>query len=77
MKQWQKYLISLPIVVQNQILTIVWLLIAWNYENQDIKKLQWEKNFYRCRVWKLRIIYSLIWNDIIIKYIWPRGDIYK
>ncbi len=77
MKQWQKYLATLPIAMQNQIATVLWLLIAWNYENLDIKKLQWEKNLYRCRVWKLRIIYSSLWDSIIIKYIWPRWDVYK
>jgi mRNA-degrading endonuclease RelE of RelBE toxin-antitoxin system len=43
----------------------------------DIKKLKWNKDLYRCRVWKIRIIFSKIDNKWLVKLIDFRWDIYK
>ena len=77
MKQRQKYLASLSTDIQKRLVDVIELLISWKRDRLDIKQLQWEKNFYRCRVWSLRIIFSTEWKDITIRYIGPRWDIYK
>ena len=48
-------------------------------QNLDIKKLKWESNLYRLRVWKYRIIFEKHEDKLVILVIniWARGDIYK
>jgi mRNA-degrading endonuclease RelE of RelBE toxin-antitoxin system len=43
----------------------------------DIKRLQWVNNMYRCRIWKIRIIFTKINKKWIIKLIDFRWNIYK
>ncbi len=47
---------------------IVWL---------DIKPLEWKNNHFRCRVWKIRVLYHYNDKEIIIDKIWFRWDVYK
>ena len=42
----------------------------------DIKKLQWKKDYYRCRIWKFRIIfYHKNWKYFVVEG-WYRWDVY-
>ena len=43
----------------------------------DIKKLEWEKNMYRVRKWKIRIIFKKLWNTGLIIDMNYRSQIYK
>ena len=43
----------------------------------DTKPLEGEKNAYRLRVGKWRIVFQMFENEIIIRDIGSRGDIYK
>lgn len=46
--------------------------------NLDIKKLQWETNRYRLRIWKYRFLYEISEEKITIYFYdaWSRWDIY-
>lgn len=43
----------------------------------DVKPLQGEKDIYRIRIGKYRLLFTLIDNVIIIVNMGSRGDIYK
>lgn len=50
------------------------------YENNlDIKKLSWEENCFRLRIWKYRFKYKIIEQEIVVYFydVWSRWDIYK
>ncbi len=49
-----------------------------NLNHLDITQLTWKKWYFRCRVWKFRIIFYKddSW-DYVIEQIWSRWDIYK
>ena len=44
----------------------------------DIKKLQWETNRYRLRIWKYRFLYEIYEEKVIIYFYdaWSRWGIY-
>lgn len=52
-------------------------IMHWNFEWLDIKKLAWEKEVMRCRLWNLRIVFKKEWNSYAIIDIWTRWDIYN
>ena len=45
----------------------------------DIKKLKWQKNIYRLRIWKYRFLYEIFEDRILIFFfdVGSRWDIYK
>jgi mRNA interferase RelE/StbE len=43
----------------------------------DIKPIIGEKDIYRIRVGKYRILFTIIDNVVLISRIGPRGDVYK
>ncbi|MFZ3136826.1 MAG: type II toxin-antitoxin system RelE/ParE family toxin [Thermodesulfovibrionales bacterium] len=43
----------------------------------DIKPILGEKDIYRIRVGRYRILFTIIDNVVLISSIGPRGDIYK
>jgi mRNA interferase RelE/StbE len=43
----------------------------------DIKPIIGEKDIYRIRVGKYRILFTIIDNVVLISKIGPRGDVYK
>ena len=76
-KSWQKFLKKQNLRSKNRLDNIIDRIISWNYKNLDVIRKKWESNIFRCRVWKIRIIFFDDWDNIIIKEIWNRWNIYK
>lgn len=63
---------------QTQILLdIIQKIQNLNFEGLDIKKIQWKKDFYRVRTWKLRVIFYFRGKEVFIDNIGYRWQIYK
>ncbi len=77
-KDYLKRLRKMPPHFQFKFINIIDSIEKWNLDELDIKELSWKKWFFRCRVWKFRIIFykDLNWN-YFIEEIWSRWDIYK
>jgi len=43
----------------------------------DTKPVQGEKNIYRLRVGKYRVLFAVVGDTVLIVKIGPRGDVYK
>jgi len=77
-KQWQKRLQTYPKNIRTKIEQTIVALLQKQFDLLDIKEMKWErKGHYRCRKWDIRIIYQTEWEDIIIKKIDSRWDVYK
>lgn len=59
------------------ILDIMKKISNWDVLDLDSKKLKWEKDLYRVRKWKIRIIFKKEWTKWIIINIDYRENIYK
>jgi len=75
---WIKFLKSQNKDISFKIYDIVEKIINWNTTWLDIKSLSWKENYFRCRIWNIRIIYTknISW-EVEIKKIWYRWDVYK
>ncbi len=63
-------------IYRDQIYDSVIKIKNWNWESLDIKRIWWKKWYYRCRIWKIRIIFfEKDWNYFVDE-VWYRGDIY-
>ena len=69
-KQREKYIKKINKQKQIELLQILEQIFSLNRHKLDIKKIQWQKNIYRCRIWDLRIVFEQINNKITIKNIW-------
>ncbi len=72
-----KFLLKLSLRERRLILEILENILSLDLRNLDVKKLQWKKNLFRVRKWKIRIIFkkdSWIWTIININY---RNKVYK
>ncbi len=76
-KIWVKFLQKIDKKIAENIYIIIQKLLDKEFENLDIKKMKWEKFLYRCRYGNIRIIYFYDEEDLIIKKIGFRWDIYK
>ena len=76
-KAWQKFLLKLDDKTRTLLEKILFNIIQNNIENLDIKPLQWKENMFRCRVGKIRIMYSYKNDNVFIEDIGYRGNIYK
>ncbi len=76
-KSWQKFLLKLDLKSRENLEIILSKLIKRDFIDLDIKPISWKKWFFRCRNWKIRIIYSYKNDKIFIEDIWYRWDIYK
>ena len=77
MDKIDKFLLKLSLSERLILLGILEQIMISDIEMLDVKKLSWEKDLFRVRKWKIRIIFRDEWgkNDIInIDY---RGNIYK
>lgn len=69
MKQWEKYLKSLPGSEQLKLIMVIQKLLAHQREQLDMKPLQGKKGWWRCRSGKLRILLSIQGQTIMIEYL--------
>lgn len=76
-KSWQKFLLKLDLKSRENLEIILSKLIKRDFIDLDIKPISWKKWFFRCRNWKIRIIYSYKNDKIFIEDIWYRWEIYK
>lgn len=76
-KAWQKFLQKLELKYRENLEIILLKIMKKDFSDLDIKPVSWKKWFFRCRAWKIRIIYSYRNEIIIIEDIWFRWDIYK
>ena len=60
-----------------EILKIIKQILDWNFDDLDIIKMKWYEHHYRCRIWKIRIIfYEKKWKYFVDK-VGYRWDVYK
>jgi len=72
LKEARKFLSSLPKDQQQRVANAIFDLPIG-----DVKPLEGEKSAFRLRVGKWRIVYQIVDDEIIIRKIRSRGDIYK
>ena len=72
LKRGKKFMLGLPQREQHRIADAIFKL-----PQGDTKLLEGEKNAYRLRVGKWRIVYQILDDEVIIRDIGSRGDIYK
>ncbi len=66
-KQWRK----------DEILLAVEKIKNWDFFWLDIAMISWKTGYYRCRIWKIRILFFEKGSNYYIEEVWMRGDIYK
>lgn len=76
-KAWMKNLAKLDLKLRKRVEFVIWKIIIWDFELLDIKKLEWNKDLFRCRVWNIRIVYYKNNDVYIIKNLDFRWRIYK
>ena len=76
-KKWQKKLDKLDRKLSEKLYLIIKDIIYLNLDWYDIDTIKWEKNKFRIRKWKIRIIFEKTEKKWIIENIDFRGDIYK
>lgn len=62
---------------KEEILSIVWQILTWDFKWLDIIKIKWKINYFRCRIWKIRIIFYEQNNKYYVDKIGYRWDVYK
>lgn len=64
-KKVKKFLANHELVAR-QFYDKIYYLVDNNLQNIDIKKLSWQDNKYRLRIWKYRFLYEIIDDKILI-----------
>lgn len=77
MKDYLKFLERLPKPLRLKIIKVVEQIAAGKLQNLNIKPLQGQKDFFRCRVGKIRVIFFKSDQGNVIFNIGFRGDVYK
>ena len=72
-----KFLLNIPKKSSLALIDALEKIHMLKLENLDIKKMKWEKNKYRMRIWQYRIIFQKNWKHWEIIKINTRGTIYK
>ena len=62
-KQREKYISKLNSKERKKLISTVNQIVSNELLNLDIRKVRWEDNIYRCRVWKLRILFKYDWKN--------------
>lgn len=52
-----KFILKLNLKQQIVLKEIIDKILVWNFEWLDIRKINWKMDYYRCRSWKIRIIF--------------------
>ncbi len=74
-EQWQKYIEKSK--YKQKLRQCAIDIMNNNLEHYDVKELHWYECWYRLRVGDIRIVYEKCTNGNRIRYIGPRGDVYK
>ena len=77
MLKWQKFLLKLTLKKQVSLKNIIDKILSWDLNWLDIKSIRLSNGYYRCRYWKVRIIFHKDGNRYFIKDIDFRWNIYK
>ena len=77
MLKWMKFILKLELEQQILFKEIVDNILIWNLDGLDITKMKGINNFYRCRKWKIRIIFYKDNNNYYINDIDFRWRVYK
>lgn len=77
MLKWIKFILKLDIKKQIILKEIIDKILGWNFVWLDIKKIIWKDNYYRCRNWKIRIIFYKENSEYFIDDVDFRWRIYK
>lgn len=77
-KKYIKRLKKMPPDFQFKFINVIDDIENWRFDKLDITDLVWKIDYFRCRIWKFRIIFykNSSW-EYIIDSIWSRWDIYK
>ena len=76
-KSWMKFLLKLDSKKRLKIRVIIEKILNNDFEGLEVQVLLWKQNFYKIRVWKIRVIFIKSDDENIIEDIWYRWDIYK
>lgn len=74
---WIKFLRKQKKEVSQNIRNAIFQILSHDFDWLDIKQMEWKKWYFRCRVWKIRILFYIENGEYIIDKIWFRWDIYK
>ena len=76
-KSWKKFLLKTNKSIRKKLEIIIEKILLNDFEWLHIRPLIWKNNYYRVRLWQIRIIFKKDENENIIEEIWYRWDIYK
>ncbi len=76
-KSWIKQLKIINMNSKINFDKIILDILNMEFENYDIKNLNWYENLYRVRIGTYRIIFKKINSEIKILFLWKRWDVYK
>lgn len=76
MEKRKKELLKISPSGRLHIIPIIEKILEQEFSDLDIKKLK-NKNYYRCRYWSYRIVFSIEWDIVSIIKIWTRWDVYN
>jgi mRNA-degrading endonuclease RelE of RelBE toxin-antitoxin system len=76
-KSWMKFLLKLDSKKRFKMRVIIEKILKNDFEGLEVQVLLWKQNFYKIRVWKIRVIFIKSDDENIIEDIWYRWDIYK
>ena len=76
-KSWMKFLLKLDSKKRFKMRVIIEKILKNDFEGLEVQVLLWKQNFYKIRVWKIRVIFIKSDDENIIEDIWYRWDVYK
>ena len=76
-KSWMKFLLKLDSKKRFKMRVIIEKILKNDFEGLEVQVLLLKQNFYKIRVWKIRVIFIKSDDENIIEDIWYRWDIYK
>ncbi len=77
MDKIEKFLLKLTLAERIILSDILRKILTRTLDGLDVKKLVWEKDLFRVRKWKMRIIFRDEWEKMTIINVDYRGNIYK
>ena len=72
-----KFILKLDLKQQIILKELIDKILVWNLDWLDIKRIIWKEGYYRCRNWKVRIIFYKESNKNYIYDIDFRWRVYK